>query len=126
MPGWEPLAGLIRLEETQLIEEGVDAGAAKAAAAEAELRLKRNLAEAEVWAPFAGLPRRKDFGFDEPSDLPGIQNLREPAPKLAAVTASDDTLLDQMHGAWLGRCAGCALGKPVEGFMGNRGDLLSW
>jgi ADP-ribosylglycohydrolase len=29
---------------------------------------------------------------------------------------SDDDLLDRIHGAWLGRAAGCALGKPVEGW----------
>jgi len=24
-------------------------------------------------------------------------------------------LFDRIYGAWLGRCAGCQLGKPVEG-----------
>jgi ADP-ribosylglycohydrolase len=40
---------------------------------------------------------------------------------------SDDPqeLYDKMYGAWLGRCAGCALGKPVEGFMGARNGLSS-
>lgn len=27
-------------------------------------------------------------------------------------------LADRIHGAWLGRCAGCLLGKPVEGWSG--------
>jgi len=30
-----------------------------------------------------------------------------------------------MLGAWLGRCAGCALGKPVEAFMGEHNGLSS-
>jgi hypothetical protein len=30
-----------------------------------------------------------------------------------------------MHGAWLGRCCGCALGKPVEPFMDPRDGLSS-
>ncbi|NJL32418.1 MAG: ADP-ribosylglycohydrolase family protein [Phycisphaerales bacterium] len=38
---------------------------------------------------------------------------------------SDDQLLDRMYGAWLGRCAGCALGKPVEGFMRPHNGLSS-
>jgi ADP-ribosylglycohydrolase len=31
-----------------------------------------------------------------------------------------------MHGAWLGRCVGCALGKPVERLMGEKDVLASW
>ena len=31
---------------------------------------------------------------------------------------SDDVLMDRMLGAWLGRCCGCALGKPVVGIFG--------
>jgi ADP-ribosylglycohydrolase len=30
------------------------------------------------------------------------------------LTLNDDELLERVHGAWLGPCAGCALGKPVE------------
>ena len=29
---------------------------------------------------------------------------------------SDAALYDRIYGAWLGRCAGCTLGKPVEGW----------
>ncbi|NPV52363.1 MAG: ADP-ribosylglycohydrolase family protein [Firmicutes bacterium] len=29
---------------------------------------------------------------------------------------SDEALFDKIYGAWLGRCAGCLLGKPVEGW----------
>ena len=41
-------------------------------------------------------------------------------------TWSDEELLDKLHGAWLGRAAGCALGKPVEAFMDARQGLDSW
>ena len=30
--------------------------------------------------------------------------------------ANIDTLKDRIEGAWLGRCIGCLLGKPVEGW----------
>ena len=33
-----------------------------------------------------------------------------------------DTLYDCVYGAWLGRAAGCALGKPVEGWPKARID----
>ena len=31
------------------------------------------------------------------------------------ISLSDEVLYDRVYGAWLGRCAGCLLGKPVEG-----------
>ena len=43
---------------------------------------------------------------------------REPPPAVtptpAAPPPDDATLGDRLLGAWLGRCAGCTLGKPVE------------
>ena len=35
------------------------------------------------------------------------------------IVAGDD-LADRIHGAWLGRCAGCVLGKPVEGWPADQ------
>ncbi|WP_433239200.1 ADP-ribosylglycohydrolase family protein [Streptosporangium sp. CA-135522] len=64
----------------------------------------------------------------EPSTLAGIvaacprwPSARPPAPRPSPVTAGaasrdepDPRALDRMLGAWLGRAAGCVLGKPVE------------
>ncbi|MEU8704527.1 ADP-ribosylglycohydrolase family protein [Streptomyces sp. NPDC048565] len=49
---------------------------------------------------------------DEPSDLPGIRAAcpRWPAPPGHQVSVGPERL----HAAWLGRAAGCLLGKPVE------------
>lgn len=49
---------------------------------------------------------------DEPTGLPGIRAActRWPAPRTRPVTLGPDRL----HAAWLGRAAGCLLGKPVE------------
>ena len=47
---------------------------------------------------------------DEPDDLDAIFAL---APGGFTAPASDD-LEDRVHGGWLGRAAGCLLGKPVE------------
>ncbi|MEU6823204.1 ADP-ribosylglycohydrolase family protein [Streptomyces atriruber] len=38
----------------------------------------------------------------------------EPAPTRATGTPVTDGLRDRLHAAWLGRAAGCLLGKPVE------------
>ncbi len=46
----------------------------------------------------------------EPDDLGAIEALAPGAP--ATPPASD--LADRIHGGWLGRAAGCLLGKPVE------------
>jgi len=61
------------------------------------------------------LAMRKDYGFKEPSGLAEIRKLRERGPDRAKRRLSDKTLQDRILGAWLGRCAGCLLGKPVEG-----------
>ncbi|MFJ8857418.1 ADP-ribosylglycohydrolase family protein [Streptomyces sp. NPDC102451] len=64
-------------------------------------RLLDELAERE--SPLAG---------DEPSDLPAIRAAcpRWPAARTRPVSFGPDRL----HAAWLGRAAGCLLGKPVE------------
>lgn len=45
----------------------------------------------------------------EPEDLAAIMALTEPV-----TVAGGGDLADRVHGAWLGRAAGCLLGKPVE------------
>ena len=50
---------------------------------------------------------------DEPSDLEFIRALWDEPPALGPVPQERE-LLDRLHGAWLGRAAGCLLGKPVE------------
>ncbi|MFI8004364.1 ADP-ribosylglycohydrolase family protein [Streptomyces sp. NPDC086010] len=49
---------------------------------------------------------------DEPTELSAIRDAcpRWPAPRAGAV----DPGPDRLHAAWLGRAAGCLLGKPVE------------
>ena len=52
----------------------------------------------------------------EPDDLDAALELAPKTPALRAPRdpANDHTLRDRMRGAWLGRAAGCLLGKPVE------------
>ena len=73
-----------------------------------QAELTRHLAAVEA------APRDPGWPYVEPPDLAAIAAARPPAPARAALPLDDVTLHDRVHGAWLGRCAGCALGKPVE------------
>lgn len=126
MPGWAKLESLIDEERKQLIEEGAVVEAAERARAEAHRRREAGANEFDVWAAFADVPRRDDFPFVEPSDLASIKADRSGDAPALSFDPSDSTLADKMHGAWLGRCVGCAIGKPVEGFMGEHDGLKSW
>lgn len=61
------------------------------------------------------LGMRPGYAFREPSGLAEIRKLRAPGPHEGGKRLSDKALEDRFLGAWLGRCAGCLLGKPVEG-----------
>jgi ADP-ribosylglycohydrolase len=59
-------------------------------------------------------PRSPDWPYEEPEGLAAIAAARHAPPDPADLALDDAALLDRLHGAWLGRCAGCVLGKPVE------------
>ena len=125
MAGWTTLTKLVDEEFKQAIEEGKDASLVEplraewTAAGDDEQKLQM------VWDKLQVLPIRDDFPFDEPSDLPGIRSKRAHAARQVKLAYGDDVLYDRTYGAWLGRCAGCALGKPIEGFMGESAGLSS-
>jgi len=112
----------LRTELKQLQEEGRDVRRLRPAI-ERLIRLgNRALARpenqrkaAELLDRAQRLPVRKGYPYDEPSDLTGIRKLRDRGPRRFKKPLSDRTLLDRLRGAWLGRCVGCLLGKPVEG-----------
>ncbi len=73
----------------------------------------------EVGASMASAPIRADWKYVEPSDLPGIF-AEAPAEKpVIGEVPADDVLMNKLSGAWIGRIAGCLLGKPVEGWRTN-------
>ncbi|MGQ9611007.1 MAG: ADP-ribosylglycohydrolase family protein [bacterium] len=61
----------------------------------------------------------------EPSDLLGIKSLRPEGPRSVKKIFSYAELYDRIYGAWLGRCAGCQLGKPVEGMSKEQAKLAA-
>ncbi len=60
--------------------------------------------------------RRPDWPYYEPSTLDEIRAVLPAAISLPPLTLDDNALRDRLLAAWLGRCAGCNLGKPVEGW----------
>ncbi|MFU0800949.1 MAG: ADP-ribosylglycohydrolase family protein [Xylanivirga thermophila] len=58
--------------------------------------------------------------IDEPSDIEDIRKRRSSGPRRTLVNMDDDILYDKIFGAWLGRCSGCLLGQPVEGWYRDR------
>ncbi len=69
-----------------------------------------------------GLEPASDFAYQEPSELAAIRELRPAGVRRMSVALSEDEVRDRIYGAWLGRAAGCTLGKPVEGWPRERID----
>jgi ADP-ribosylglycohydrolase len=65
-------------------------------------------------------PLRSDWEYDEPSDWSGIQAALPDGSAVPRLELEGGDLHDRLAGAWLGRCAGCNLGKPVEGWSRER------
>ncbi len=112
----------IRTELRQLREEGRNTGQAERmfeklqALGDEELFGPDNQAEAQRVLQFARqLTPQADYPYQEPSDLESIRQLRAEGPRQLGNPLSDRKLADHIHAAWLGRCIGCLLGKPVEG-----------
>ena len=59
-------------------------------------------------------PMRSEWPYEEPDALEAIVAAGPPAPPRATLQLDTPALRDRLHAAWLGRCAGCTLGKPVE------------
>jgi hypothetical protein len=80
MAGWDPLSQLLRMELVQRREEGCDVTGFEvrvetAVQAGDEAQMER------VYDELAALPVRKDFPFEEPSDLEGIRSRRIAGPR---------------------------------------------
>ena len=127
MPGWESLRALVALEFVQSAEEGKSREAIEALRAPFDAAGEDASALRAVAQQLQDLPIDPDFGFDEPSDLESVRALRPAVPtRQFSTDVASDEFADQMRGAWLARCAGCALGKPVEWFMDRHNGLESW
>jgi ADP-ribosylglycohydrolase len=78
----------------------------------------------ELAGKLKNLPKDPAFKYIQPNDLEGIKKERPASPRQLKINYGEAELLDRLHGAWTGRAAGCALGKPVEGLgMGGKKEL---
>lgn len=68
--------------------------------------------------------KRANWAYHEPSSLQEIRAVLPVAPALPSLQLSEQELQDRVYAAWLGRCAGCNLGKPVEGWL--RADIRDY
>ncbi len=73
------------------------------------------LALESIRRELAALPADPAFPFEQPNELAEIRALRPLASHDAFPLPGEQELFDRLHGALIGRCCGCALGKPVEG-----------
>lgn len=113
-PLHELLLKEIRTDIGQMLEEGHDADAllgeleqARAAGSmDALIRLQEDL-----WAR----PSPEGFPYEEPSDWESISGGFPDPDSHARFPGGEQELAERLLGAWQGRCAGCQLGKALEG-----------
>jgi len=107
------------LEYRQCHEEGLDVARledlVKAAAALPSGTFQEELADL-IGRQLYQNPIQADYPYHEPSDLSGIRSARPAARPVMPRSLPDTNWRDRIAGAWLGRIAGCLLGKPVEGW----------
>lgn len=68
----------------------------------------------EVYQALMAFEPRADFKYIEPSELKAIRAERPDGPRILSGNWDELKWQDKFYGAWLGRSAGCALGKPLE------------
>jgi ADP-ribosylglycohydrolase len=125
MAGWTLLDTLVQNEVVQRKEEGCDvegyAERVEAAGTDQEKLMA-------IYNELMALPIRSDYPYEEPSELNEIRLLRPEGPRQLSDTLDEAQWQDKFYGAWLGRSAGCALGKPLEAwhYMGGTGGNPGW
>ena len=114
----------VRREIVQRREEGCDIEAIEE---QAEKALQRNdgLKGLELYTilhNLEGLQPEEQFPYVEPDALEDIRVQRPNGPRRMECSLTNAQAFDRIHGAWLGRAAGCILGKPVEGWKKEQID----
>jgi len=122
MPQTAPTESYLREELTALAEEGFEISepAARLEQVRALDTEHARQIRGEIARMLKGLPQRSDFLCEEPSDPAGIRAARPDGPRKLRGKHGKRLLAERTLGGWLGRAAGCLLGKPCEGWRRER------
>jgi len=74
----------------------------------------------EFYNTMEDLEQRADYPYEEPSEIEEIKRKTSQQKITFPKILDKDALYQRIYGAWLGRCIGCLLGKPVEGWPRKR------
>lgn len=105
---------LIKAELKQRAEEGCDTTEITERITVALQGKDNNDDIYQLYEELIALPIEKTYPYIEPSDLETIQAQRPSGVRDLEIDWNSERIYDQIYGAWLGRAAGCVLGKPVE------------
>jgi len=138
MDKWMDTANLIRFEMDQQREEGCDVkpvsdrflqitgkGPEILDTKKVPIIMGMENLEVELRPLFEDLEKMvpvESFPYVEPSTLDAIRAERPDGPRRMELSLTNNQILNHISGAWLGRSAGCTLGKPVEGWTKNKID----
>ncbi|MHA7279927.1 ADP-ribosylglycohydrolase family protein [Arthrobacter sp. MDT2-2] len=103
---------LVSDELRQLGETGHDVTQLSGRLADTEQHDRQGLEN--LLAELADLARTGPWDYEEPDALPDILDSMPAPPRPAGTPAPGPGLHDRILGGWLGRIAGCNLGKPIE------------
>lgn len=124
---WFKYANDLHLELLQAEDEGKDIGGyaekIKTVQSMDFENPEREKQAAEILDEIGALPIRDNYSYVEPSDLEGIKEARPALGKTIKPTGlniDNEKFYDKVYGAWLGRCVGCLLGQPIEGWHRER------
>ncbi len=112
----QELRQLLEYEIRQKWEEGVDTTYFEEKIREVNLNSRELLSIYEELSHL--VPREPKY--NEPSNLSDIRRLRPKGPRILEHHLSTRELYNKILGGWLGRCIGCMLGKPVEGWSRSK------
>ena len=111
---------LIKTELTQRQEEGCNVSEIADRISLAIDKKESNQIFEVLYDELLSLPIADDFPYSEPSLLEEIQSQRPSHTPYKEFEWEDRQAFDKIYGGWLGRAAGCCLGKPVEGWRKDR------
>src|SRR5512142_187169 len=106
----EDLLALLRAEIQQSCQEGRILGED----GEIPWPIPTTQALAEQYLRLISAPMQEGLPYVEPNSLEEIRAARPDGSRTASLALNSDSLYNRVYGGWLGRVAGCVLGKPVE------------